>query len=299
MTAMQPMPGDTLSIALDILKAHPTWFLFPIRRLEKTPPLFKDELETNNSNDPNQIRKWHATFLGCNWGIALKKSKIIVVDVDTKLGKVGQETFDNLELTYGPFPDTLTIRTPSGGRHYYFDEANGVTHRMAVNGFGQDVDSTNYVVAPGCWLSSGGSYEVIVNESVAPAPTWFATFLNERPEAVAVVQTPEIDLDKPENVQWAINYLTNDAPPSIAGANGEFTTLMVCGALKDRGISLDKGIELLDEYYNVFGKCDPLWSLYDGPIADRLDVKAKNAWGYLTKSAAGSATAEAEFGGDI
>ena len=54
---MQAMPYDTLDTALNFLKEHPNWFLFPIRRLEKTPPLFKNELELA-SNDPKQIRKW-------------------------------------------------------------------------------------------------------------------------------------------------------------------------------------------------------------------------------------------------
>lgn len=295
---MTAMPGDTLSIALDILEAHPTWYLFPIKRLEKTPPLFKDELDTNNSNNPKIIKQWHDRFLGCNWGIALKRSKLIVVDVDTKPGKVGQGTFDDLELTYGRFPETLTVTTPSGGKHYYFDEANGVQHRMAVNGFGQDVDSTNYVLAPGCWLSTGDQYEITTDAAVAPSPAWFATFLNDKPAQTAVVQTPEIVLDKEENVRWAINYLENDAPPSIMGSNGEYTLLLIGGTLKDRGISLDMAITLVDQYYNVFGKCDPLWSVGEGPLQDRLEAKLKNAYSYLRKSAPGSDTSEAEFFGE-
>src|ERR1700726_2441005 len=199
---MIPMPSDTLDIALDILKAHPNWYLFPIRRLEKTPPLFKNELETNNSNDPKQIRKWHSMYLGCNWGIALKKSKLIAVDVDTKPGKRGRETFDNLELECGSLPDTLTVRKPSGGYHYYFNEANGVVHRMAVSGFGPDVDSTNYVVAPGCWLSNNTMYEIIRDEPVAPTPVWFGNFLRDKTDDVpSSDQTPEIEWDKKENVE--------------------------------------------------------------------------------------------------
>jgi hypothetical protein len=294
---MIPMPSDTLEIALDTLKAHPTWFLFPIRRLEKTPPCFKNELELA-SNDPAIIKKWHRTYLGCNWGIALKKSKLIVVDVDTKPGKSGQQTFDALELLHGPLPETFTIRTPSGGSHYYFNEANGVTHKPRVSGFGKDVDSTNYVLVPGCWLSNGGSYEVVVSADVAPSPEWFVEYLGERSE-VESDQTPEIILDKPENISWAINYLQNDATPSLQGNNGEFALLLTAGELKDHGISESKAIELLDQYYNVFGRCDPLWSIGDGPIADRLDVKVRNAWSYLKKNAPGSATAEAEFQGDL
>jgi hypothetical protein len=291
---MVAMPYDTLDIALKFLKAHPNWFLFPIRRLEKTPPLFKNELELA-SNDPKQLRAWYMKWPGCNWGIALKKSKLIVVDVDTKPGKRGQQTFDTLELENGPFPVTLRVKTPSGGLHLYYNEANGVVHKMAVSGFGPDVDSTNYVLVPGCWLSNGAQYEIINDFPVADAPAWFKDYLADRPTEAAVDQTPEIELDKPENIAWAINFLTNDAPPSIQGQNGEYTTLMVFGELKDRGISYDKALELVDEYYNVPGRCEPQWAIGDGPLADRLDVKAKNAYTYLVKSAPGAATAEAEF----
>lgn len=291
---MIPMPGDTLDIALSFLSAHPTCYLFPIRRLEKTPPVFKNELDTNNSNDPKQLRKWHTQFPGCNWGIALKKSKLIVVDVDTKLGKSGQESFDVLEFERGELPETLTVRSPSGGFHLYFEEANGVTHEMKLNAFGKDVDSTNYVLVPGCWLSNGKQYVTEKDLPLAPTPEWFAEYL-VKTEVATTDQTPEVDMDKPANISWAINYLTKDAPPSIAGSNGENTMLLVYGMLKDNGISLDKAIELVEEYYNIYGKCDPLWELGTGPIADRHDVKGRNAYGYLKGSAPGAATAEASF----
>lgn len=289
---------DSLSVALDILKAHPTWYLFPIRRLEKAPPLFKNELELA-SNDPKTITKWATQFNGPNWGIALKKSKLVVPDVDTKPGKVGQQTLDDLELSYGALPDTLCIRTPSGGYHYYFNEANGVTHQMRVGGFGKDVDSTNYVVAPGCFLSSGGTYEIIRNVPVADTPEWFGELLNKNDDiGVIVDQTPDIALDQQANIDWCTAYLRNDAPPCIQGSNGEYTLLLVAGVLKDRGLSMPKAIELLGEEYNVPGKCEPQWLIGDGPVADRLDIKVRNAWTYLKKSAPGSAAAEAEFGGD-
>ena len=294
---MIAMPSDTLDIALDLLKAHPTWFLFPIRRLEKSPPLLKNELELA-SNDPKQIRAWHARALGANWGIALKKSHLIVVDVDTKPGKRGRETLDDLEMTHGALPDTFCVRTPSGGKHYYFNEAHGVVHqhRLGKYGFGPDVDSTNYVVAPGCWLSNGGSYEIVTQGIVAPTPAWFSAYLQERTESHAESdQTPEIDLDKPANIAWAIHYLENDAPPSVEGSNGEFALLLAAGELKDHGIAETTAIDLLNKYYNVFGKCEPLWAVGSGPMADRLDVKVHNAWLYLKKNQPGAHTAEAEF----
>ena len=219
------------------------------------------------------------------------------MDVDTKPGKVGQATLDELELLHGLLPATLTIRTPSGGVHYYFAETNSVRHGNRVSAFGKDVDSTNYVLIPGCALDIGGEYAIINDAPIAPAPDWFAEYLDKQ-ESAAVEQVPDIELDKPENVEWAINYLTNDAPPCVQGQNGEFTMLSVYAELKDHGISIDRAIELVEEHYNVFDKCDPLWNLNDGPIADRHDIKAQNAYGYLRQNAPGSNTAEADFTND-
>ena len=97
---MIPMPADTLDVAISCLNAHPNWYLFPIKRLEKYPPCFTDNLRLA-SNDPEQIKKWYKLYPGCNWGVSLKKSKLIAVDVDRKPGKVGGESLDALELERG------------------------------------------------------------------------------------------------------------------------------------------------------------------------------------------------------
>ena len=97
---MIPMPADTLDIALDCLKAHPTWYLFPVKRLEKYPPCLNNNLNLA-SNDPAQIRAWYKAYPGCNWAVSLKKSRLICVDVDQKPGKFGAQTLDALELERG------------------------------------------------------------------------------------------------------------------------------------------------------------------------------------------------------
>lgn len=293
---MQPQPFETLDIALDCLKAHPTWFLFPISRLEKFPPCFENNLVLA-SNDPKQIRKWYLAYPGCNWGVSLKKSKLVVPDVDTKPGKDGQATLDKLELEHGPMPDTLTVRTPSGGLHYYYEEANGIKHQMRVNAFGKDIDSTNYTLVPGCWLvdSAIQNYEIVNDKPVAPTPAWFGEYLADR-VAVVADQTPAVDLDTQAVIERAKEYLRDDAKPSIQFKNGEFTLLMTAAALKDMGISQETAIELLVDYYNP--RCEPAWSVYDGPPADRLDLKVANAWNYLKNTQPGALSPQAEFGAE-
>lgn len=298
---------STLALALAWNKAHPAHRLFPIRRLHKKPPLFKNELELA-SNDPQKLRQWHNTFIGCNWGIAVKRSGLIVADVDCKPDKCGQETLDHLELEHGPLPETLTVRTPSGGYHFYFNATATVKHKMRVSAFGPGVDSTNYVLLPGCELvdapdATAGVYEIINDAPVADAPEWFAEYLKEVEQADAD-QTPAIDLDKPETIERAIYFLTHDARSSILGKNGEYALLMNAAVLKDMGVSEEKAIELLAQYFNVpkgdgnHPYCDPLWSVGDGPKEDRLDVKVRNSRLYLKKVQPGAHSAEAEFGAD-
>lgn len=284
---------------LALLRAHPTWYVFPIKKLGKQPPLIADNL-ANASRNIKQIESWSKSYPGANWGLSLAKSRTIVMDVDRKPGKVGQDTLDMLTIMHGELPPTLTVRTPSGGLHFYFTEANGVHHQMRTSAFGRDIDSTNYVLLPGCVIDDdggrqiAGQYDLINDAPVAPAPTWFADYLRLSNTPDDVSQDSAIELDQPGNVAHAIDYLRRDAPPAIQGQGGEHTLLMVAGQLKDMGISRECSVDLLLEHYNP--RCEPPWDIGDGPTADRLDIKVANAWRYLKQTQPGANTAEADFG---
>lgn len=289
------MIDASLDFALEFLVAHPNWYIFPILRLEKDPPLVKDNLESNASNDPAQIREWHKRWRGCNWGLALKKSRVVVMDVDRKLGKVGQQTLDGLTMEYGDLPVTLTVMSPSGGLHYYY---NG-EHRFGLGkfGFGVDVDSPNYVLIPGCWLCTNfqQGYQIITNAPVADAPEWFGELLKERVEKETAEAEPAVDLDKDPNVARMIKYLQEGAPRSVQGQNGDKVMFDVYAVLKDNGLSMQRAIEIVEEYYNTSAHCDPVWAFGSGPDRDRHDIKARNVWQYANENTSGTATAEYAF----
>jgi hypothetical protein len=218
------------------MRRHP-WRYFPIRCGEKAPPCFKNELALA-SDVLEDWRRWSQDFPGCNWGVSLARSRIIVVDVDNKPGKVGAATWANLEALHGAAPPTLEVRTPSGGRHLYFAETNVVRHRhrLGIHGFGLDVDSTNYVLVAGSKLTGIGSYELVADRPIARAPDWFAIYLErgERQHA-AVAQEPVVDLDQPQHIRLADEYLTGDAAPAVEGKGGEFQTLLVRRAAQGHG----------------------------------------------------------------
>jgi hypothetical protein len=292
----------TLHIALAALEALPSLHLFPVAFDNKAQPLVKDYLK-RSSNDPAQIRRWHAYWkkqfngVDCWWGVAPALSGLVFADIDTKPGKRGQRTFELFDLFYG-WPQTRIIGSPSGGRHHWYRGR----HLFALGSEKSShpgIDFAQYVILPGCMKSDGTGYTLLADHPIADAPDWFyveAKRLTNKVEAIE--QEPVIDLDQPANVDWAKYYLQHDAPRSIAGQGGEQTTLNVATVLKDYGISEATALELMAEFYNVEDKCDPIWSMDETPAEDSLPVKVHNAYTYKRNSAPGASAAEAEFAND-
>jgi hypothetical protein len=293
---------SSLDVALDALKRFPRLHLFPVAPENKAQPLLKNYLK-RASNDGARLRQWHAywktKFDGkeCWWGIAPELSGLVFADVDTKVGKHGQETFELFDLLYG-WPSTLVVGSPSGGRHHWYRGRHLFalgTNRSKHPG----IDFAQYVILPGCMKADGVGYTLQEESPIAIAPDWFYTEAKPSPDiSDAVEQVPVIDLDRPENVDWARHYLQHDAPQSIAGQGGEQTTLEVATVLKDYGISEATALELMAEFYNVPDKCDPIWSMDETPPEDSLPVKVHNAYVYKRKTAPGALSAVAEFAND-
>jgi hypothetical protein len=284
----------TLNLALDYIALSPNRYLFPIRPLAKFPPLVRDNLKVA-SNSPAQIRAWHKRFPNCNWGLALGKSRLLVVDVDSKPGKIGQTTFDALDLMYG-WPATETVRTPSGGLHLYYDGVH--IFALGKHGFGKDVDSPNYVLIAGCRFKDGSCYREVpsfdgIARASQPAPSWFYDILRRAKEKIADAGEIAVSLDQPENIKWAEDFLrSDDTGRSVAGEGGEYTMLMVSMALRDMAISQPRAVEMINDIYNVSDKCDPVWEI------EELTKKIANGYTYASRNRIGGMTAEAEFAGD-
>ncbi|MCA1728592.1 MAG: bifunctional DNA primase/polymerase [Actinobacteria bacterium] len=97
-----------------------------------------------------------------------KGSGVFVIDVDRldALGELPRE-----------LPETLTIRTGSGGLHYYFNHVAGITNSRGVLPLGIDVRGEGgYVIVP---PSEG--YSVEHRAPIADAPEWLLSTLREEP----------------------------------------------------------------------------------------------------------------------
>jgi len=289
---------DSLALALAYLDRHMySRYLFPIAAGKKFPPCLKDNLDGNCSNDPKQIIAWAKQFPGCNWGVAHRKSRLMVVDVDTNKakGKVGDETFAYLDMLYG-WPETERTGTPSGGWHLIYegwDDANHPAHIFALgeNGIGKDIDSPNYSLIPGCRFADGTSYTTNDADAVA-CPEWIYDTIKSSKTKSRITDAGEVvvELDQQANIDIAIDFLQDDAVPAIEGSGGDFNTLKTAMYLKDLGISPTLSVDLLNEYYNP--RCVPPWD------RDDLERKVENAFAYSSLSKAGGKTAEADFADD-
>jgi hypothetical protein len=114
------------------------------------------------SDDPEQIKRWAAKNPRSNIGIATGDvSGIVVLDID---GAEGQASLDALTVEHGPLPATITVRTGSGGHHYYF--------KYPV---GENVSNTASTIAPKIDTRANGGFVVAphpITRAVGHTSSW-------------------------------------------------------------------------------------------------------------------------------
>ncbi|MGW4635550.1 bifunctional DNA primase/polymerase [Nocardia sp. NPDC004415] len=129
---------------------------------------------------------------GDNIGISCAESGIVVLDLDvpdTPDGPYGTQTFAELCRVHGHNrPHTLTVSTPSGGRHLYFRAPAGrviASSSGGSGGLGPGIDvrapgrpgrGGGYVVGPDSVID-GRSYYTLVDCEIADLPQWLADLL--------------------------------------------------------------------------------------------------------------------------
>jgi len=243
--------------------------VFPVKANAKTPPLvnWKDEKTT----DKTQIRKWFKQHPDCNYGLCPGRD-YAVVDLDVKDESDGVEMFGLLELEHGP-ADTFTVSTPSGGRHLYFKiksptgNANSFPDGIDVRGQG------GYVLGPGSVID-GKVYEGASEVAIVDTPNWMLPYFKPLADRKPMSVEPLVELDQPQNVLKAKDYLLSTAR-AVEGQNGDERTYEVAAQVFDFGVSPDKCMALMAEHFNP--RCEPPWTEAE------LESKIGNAWRYRTR----------------
>ncbi len=276
--------GSCMVVSKALALAEQGFFVFPLLPGKKTPGLgmhFKDQA----TRDPDQVTR---LFQGGDWNIGIYTGKfgdgqaLLVVDVDNKGEKRGDDEVLRLELEGFDLPRTFTVATPTGGRHLFYRVGAPVRQGANVLGRGVDVRSRGgYVVGVGS-ETADGAYTVLDAAAVTPAPAWLVERCGksrERPDGPAAREP----LAAPSAESRAVHYLTNDAPAGEAGGRND-TGFKVAARVKDLGADEAACRALMAEHW----KCAP-------PLDDaELAHVVHSAYRY-GGSAQGSAAPEADF----
>lgn len=203
--------------------------------------------------------------------------KLFVLDLDTKDGKDGVAELAAVmadPIHGGELPRTLTVLTPSGGRHLIFKTHEDLLqptpwkHGVEVPdidkpGIDTRAGDRGLIVGAGSVMPAG-AYIVEVDAPVAELPAWLASWIGradtrERARG-AIATTPSgetLELDTPRALRRAREYLEHHAPLAIQGSHGDRTTIKVANRVLDFGVSPETALELMDEFWNE--RCSPPW----------------------------------------
>ncbi|WP_125589412.1 bifunctional DNA primase/polymerase [Companilactobacillus jidongensis] len=177
-------------------------------------------------NDDSMAQEWFQETNN-NIGINLKKSGLMVVDVDMHGNGNGRHSLLKVFKTYGRLPDdTLIERTPHNGIHFFLRVPSGITTKSKTGAFfdqsGIDLMCNNILIAPS--TIDGSSYAHVSGsyDDIKQAPTWLLEFVQDKPANNISSGTPRfkkytgILLDK--IVKGATKGQRNDFITSIAGS---------------------------------------------------------------------------------
>jgi len=149
--------------------------VFPLSKNSKI-PIRNLKWREVSTNDHAQVRAWALAHPGCNFAVDCEKSGITVIDIDRKKDSNGFDSIRKLIEEHGSLPPTLSVDTPSNGRHVFY---KGLTKTsQSLMGKGIDTRSKGgYVVAPGSRIGEK-SYRILKSHlEIAKAPKWIGSLL--------------------------------------------------------------------------------------------------------------------------
>jgi hypothetical protein len=160
--------NEMLDAALDY--ARWGWLVLPLVPGKKEPLTKMGFYDA--TTDEAQIGEWWGWNPDANIGIRVgSESNLFVIDVDNKGGKNGSAELEKLEMRYGDFPTTRTVKTPTGGFHFYFTFPAEWRDKLVKKELapGVDLKVNGYVVTPPSGiLGRDESYVTIVKSDMIP-----------------------------------------------------------------------------------------------------------------------------------
>lgn len=219
-------------------------YLIPLAHNAKFPRHENWTVDFTNSVAPGRNH-------GVNCGRYKEDKYLVVIDVDVR-GEVSG--FDSLELF--DLPTTLTVRTPSGGAHYYY-YSDLPTRNFTSLLPGVDTRGVGgQAVAPGSVID-GIEYSIEVDAEIAYAPPWLLKHMTKTtpPKTAPVEALACVDVDSASKIAMAEHILKFKIREHVPEGRRNNYGYMFCCRLKDIGISGAVCLDFLDRWNEA--ACSP------------------------------------------
>jgi len=167
--------------------------VIPIAPGEKYPAGI-EAWQTIASSNPTTVTEWFTTTYK-DWGVGICTGRagarqVFVLDIDEHdPQQSGSDTLADLEAEHGKLPDTVTVLTPTGGRHLYFTTPIAIRNDAGKRlGPGLDIRGDGgQVLAPPTIHPTGKPYAFEEGYSItdilpADAPDWLIKRLTAEPK---------------------------------------------------------------------------------------------------------------------
>lgn len=152
--------------------------VLPLKESTKIPAI--SNWQERASTEISEIEDWFKEFPNCNYGLLMGRG-CCVLDIDVKSEKNGFAYLKS-RCTESLPDNTLVVRTPTGGKHYYFRNQRPLKTVHLPDGL-DFISAGGYVVGPGS-IVAGGTYSVLTNvDNVEGIPLWILdVFFDKRPD---------------------------------------------------------------------------------------------------------------------
>lgn len=154
-----PQPQEKVALGASAVG----YFVFPVDPASKK-PLVKDWPNVA-TRDSEIIQSYWAAHPNAMVGVVTgEKSNLFVLDFDVKDGEDVWDKVYAFQRLHGPLLPTITIQTPSGGLHFYYQMPIGVDLRNSTGKLAEGVDvraNGGYVVFAGSIRADGKMYQIL------------------------------------------------------------------------------------------------------------------------------------------